>query len=319
MVGNLNFNMMKKFLNQYIRFFYLLIGLGVFSSCEDTMLNNMVEDRVYLLKPGLHEVQVYNFESALAEVVVVKSGIGQRASKLKLEISPSVLSVYNSANGTDYKQLPKTVYTLGNANLDLAQGDNKASFKFVIDHQKFVAEQAKDPDATLVIPCEVTNLDPATEDSVKMQTILLPKIVEPYIFFTKAGFLTDVNNITSKSQDKLFYDNKIEINYPASQDVNFTLEVASNSADLIRQYNTENGSDYVILPMDALELQANSKIPLGVNYADYTFQVLKNKLVNANNSPKYGRYLLPLVIEQVSQNKIHPTNNVVIIPFNYHE
>ncbi|WP_197091438.1 DUF1735 domain-containing protein [Sphingobacterium endophyticum] len=310
---------MKKLLNQCMRLFCLMLFVWTFSSCEDTMLNNMVDDRVYLLKPGLNEVQVYNFDRAIAEVVVVKSGVGQRSSQLKLEISPSVLSAYNTANGTTYRALPQAVYSLSNPNLQLAAEDIKASFEFVIDHGKFVAEQAKDPEATLVIPCQVVNLNPAEGDSVNMQTIVIPRIIEPYIFFTKAGFLTEVNNISSKSQEKLFYDNKIEVNYPASQDVEYTLAIAKNSAELIQQYNAENASDYVILPSGALELQGTSKIPVGVNYADYKFQVVRSKLVGANNSPKYGRYLLPLVIHEVSQNKIHPTDNVVLIPFNYHE
>jgi len=302
-----------------MRLFCLMLFVSTFSSCEDTMLNNMVDDRVYLLKPGLNEIQVYNFEKAIAQVVVVKSGVGQRSSRLKLEVSPSVLTDYNAANGTSYKPLPESVYSLGNSSLELATEDIKASFEFVIDQGKFAAEQAKDPEATLVIPCLVTNLNPAVGDSVNMQTILVPRIIEPYIFFTRSGFLTEVNNITSKSQDKLFYDNKIEINYPATQDVEYTLAIAKNSAELIDQYNAENASDYVIFPIDALELQGASKIAVGVNYADYKFQVIKNKLVGVNNSPKYGRYILPLVIQEVSQNKIHPTNNVVLIPFNYHE
>ena len=45
------------------------------SSCEDTMLNNMVDDHVYLLNPGINEAQVFNFEKAIAEVIVVKSGV----------------------------------------------------------------------------------------------------------------------------------------------------------------------------------------------------------------------------------------------------
>ena len=319
MAGNLNFNAMKKSLNQYMYLFCLLMSLGLLSSCEDTLLNNMVDDRVYLLKPGLNEVQVYNIDRAIAEVIVMKSGVGQRSSQLKLEVSPAVLSAYNAANGTGYKQLDETVYSLVSSSQNVATGDQQVSFEFVLDYQKFAAEQAKTPDVTLVIPCLVTNLNPSSEDSVKMETILVPRIVEPYISFTNAGFLTDVNSITSKSQNKLFYNNKIEINYPASNEVSYTLAIPTNSGELIQEYNAQNESEYVILPIDALELEVNSKIPVGVNYADYSFQVLKSKLVNMDNSPKYGRYILPLIIEKVSLNKIHPTNNVVLIPFNYHE
>ncbi len=310
---------MKKVINQYLFLLSMLISINLMSSCEDTMLNNMVDDHVYLLNPGINEAQVFNFEKAIAEVIVVKSGVGQRASKLKLEVVPALLTQYNQANSTAYKELPASVYSLSNSSLDLPTDSYKASFDFVIDVQKFNAEQAKNPDATFVIPCEVTNLNPGMEDSVKMQSFMIPRIVEPYISFTKAGFLTDIINITSKSQDKVYLDNKIEINFPATGDVNYTIQIAKNSAQLINQYNTENGTSYVQLPAEALDLQANGKILKGVNYADYTYQVLKTKLVDAGNKPKYGKYLLPLAIEQVSQGKVHPSNSVVLIPFNYHE
>ncbi|MVZ64608.1 DUF1735 domain-containing protein [Sphingobacterium sp. DK4209] len=314
MVGKLNRVIMRNKLKQYLLILCSLITFAHFYACEDTLLNNMVDDRVYLLKSGLNETQVYNFDQATAKVIVVKSGVGQTERKVRLDVSPNVLSAYNTANLTDYKALPTSVYTLQAGELNIPTDSREAVFEFIIDVVKYRAALANEPGVTFVIPCEVTNLNPGERDSAKMQTLVLPTIIEPYIYFSNPGFRTENNDITSKSQDILHFINKIEINYPANGAVQYTLGIPANSSSLIAEYNATHSSNYVMLPTDAVSLQTTGEIIQGVNYGNYTFQILKSKLAN-----KYGKYLLPLKIEQVSQSKIHPTDNIVLIPFNYYE
>lgn len=297
----------------------MIISISKMSSCEDTMLNNMVDDNLYLLKTGINETQVFNFEKAVAELVVVKSGVGQRSAKLNIDVVPELLTKYFQEEEATYSLLSESVYTISNTSLVLPKDAYLASFEFIIDVQKFKDEQAKHPDVTFVIPCEITNLEPGSGDQVKMESLMIPKIIEPYIAFSNHGFLTEIKNITSSSQDSVYFNNKIEINFPSENNIKYTIGFPQNSMELIHKYNDENNTSYVQLPSEALDLQSNGVIMKGANYSEYTFQVLKNKLVDMDSKPKYGNYILPLIIKEVSLGKIHPNNSIVLIPFHYYE
>src|SRR5690606_35845635 len=106
------FNTMK--IKQSIGLVISTIAISFCLSCEDTMLNNMVGDEVYLLDEGLNEVNVFNFEQPNISIHVVKSGAGQRAIQLRLAIDPDLLTEYNQVNGTGYKLMDPAVYQLKN-------------------------------------------------------------------------------------------------------------------------------------------------------------------------------------------------------------
>jgi len=301
-----------------------VLTLGTLTACEDTMLNNMVEDRVYLLKVDLQLINVYNANEPIIPIDVVKSGIKGRTAQLKLDIKPELLAAYNTAQQKDYKLLNPTIYRVLSSTLDMGADDYQQAFKLLLDSEKFKAEQAMFPTATFAIPCEVTLLNPAPNEKATMQTIIIPTLIEPYIQFTKAGFLSDINNISSSSLSILHYYSKVEVNYPNLQDVNFKVELAKDYQVLIQQYNDahkdENDyEDYIVLPSTSYELHSDWTIAKGANYTGLDFKVFKDKLVDNTGKPQYGKYMLPLRIIQVSINKIHPDNDLVFIPFDYHE
>lgn len=306
------------------KIYHLIIILGSFAAmislgaCEKTLLNNMVDDRVYLSKPGLQQVNLYNFSQPVLELTVIKSGVGQRSANLSLSVNPEILQDYTSEDGKPFQALNPNTYSLQDVSIQLSTDDYERPFVFHIDGQKFAEEKANNPEVTLAIPCEVTLEDPAEGDETVMQTVLVPHLVEPYISFSESG-VVETKDINSSSQASLSYNTKIAINYPQSDDVRFSVEVAEDKEDLIQQYNQEHGTNYIILPEDALSLESNGTIPLGVDYTALTFVLSKERLTHSDGSPAYGGYLLPLVINQVSENKIDPINQLTIIPFNYYE
>lgn len=308
---------MKIKIIQSIRLLISAICISLCLSCEDTMLNNMVDDEIYLLEEGLNEVDVFNFEQPSISVHVIKSGVGQRAVQLRLAIDPDLLAEYNQVNGTSYKLMDPAVYTLENPTIDMESGRYDASFELALDSEKYTELTSSDPTAVFAIPCNITVLNPQGNDPKEMQTILVPRLLEPYIQFASAGFLTDVNTITSVSPSSLWYYLKVELNYPTDRDVNFTVRTAPNQTELIQQYNEEHGTSYKPLPESVYQTENNPIISKGTDYTALTFQVFKDKLVSGNVD--YGQYMLALEIDQVSVNKIHPDNNYVVIPFAYHE
>ena len=298
----------------------LLISVFVISlclSCEDTMLNNMVNDKVYLLNEEIDEVNVFNFEQPVIPIHVMKSGVGQRAVRLHLAVDPDLLTQYNQLHGTMYKLMDPSVYQLNNSMVDMEASMYDARFEVWLDSEKYMAEKNNDPEATFAIPCVVTIENPLEGDPEAMTTIVVPTLSEPYIQFATPGFLSDVNAITSTSPSNLWYYLKVSVNYPSNQDVNFTVSPAKNQLDLIQQYNQDNGTAYLPFPESAYQIEANPFIPQGTDYAALTFQVFKDKLVQ--DKLAYGSYMLALKIDGVSVNKIHPVNNYVVIPFSYYE
>ncbi|MGV3760881.1 DUF1735 domain-containing protein [Parapedobacter sp.] len=281
------------------------------------MLNNMVNDEVYLLKEGLNEVNVFNFEQPSIPIHVIKSGAGQRAVQLSLNVDPDLLNAYNQANGTTYKMMDPAVYQLKTSSIDMEPGTYDAAFELLFDSEKYNQEMDNDPDARFAIPCTITVLDPLENDPQNMHTIIVPNVLDPYIQFAAAGFLSDINTITSASSSHLWYYLKVELNYPNNQDVNFTVGTAKNQVELIGQYNEEHGTDYKSLPESIYQVEENPTIPRGTDYAALSFQVFKERLVDEGVA--YGQYMVALEIDQVSINNIHPVNNYVVIPFSYYE
>lgn len=286
-------------------------------SCEDTMLNNMVDDRVYLLKEGVNEVNVFNVGRPTIPVKVIKSGVGQRAVQLRMEIDPDFLTEYNQANGTSYGLLDPATYQMGNATIEMEASAYEASFEIFLDSEAYISELLDHPDITFAIPCRVTIENSQGNDSQEMRTLVIPKLVEPFIQFEQAGVLTDIYTITPTSSPTLWYYLKVVLNYPNDQQVDFSVRPATNQEALIQTYNQEHGTTYVVFPESAYELEENSVIPEGTDQAAFRFHVSKDKLVN--DQVPYGQYMLALEIDYVSLNNIHPSNNIVIIPFAYHE
>ncbi len=315
---------MKMIFEKIKMVFVAVLTLGVLVACENTMLNNMVDDRVYLLKEDLQSVTVFNSNEPIIAIDIVKSGMKGRTAQLRLDIKPELLTDYNTAQQKEYKLLDPVAYRLSSSTLDMGADDYQKAFEIFLDGEKFKAEQEKDPTAILAIPCEVTLLNPALDEKETMQTVIVPTLIEPYIQFTKAGFLNDLNSIKSSSLAILHYYSKVEVNYPNLQDVNFKVELAKDHQALIQQYNEAHKDEpgyenYVVLPTASYELYSDWTIAKGANYTGIDFKVYKDKLVDNTGKPQYGKYVLPLRIIQVSTNKIHPDNDLVLIPFDYHE
>ena len=304
-------------IKQSIRLLISAFTICICLSCEDTMLNNMVDDQVYLLKEGVDDVTVFNVGQPVIPVHVMKSGVGQRAVRLHLAVDPNVLTQYNQVNGTSYKLMDPAAYQLKSPTIEMEASMYDATFELLLDVEKYMEEKINDPEATFAIPCVVTLDNPLESDPEAMTTIVVPSLSEPYIQFETAGFLSDVNTITAASPSNLWYYLKVSVNYPSDQDVNFTISRAENQLELIQQYNQDNGTSYKPFPESVYRTEENPSIPKGTDYTAFSFQVFKDQFASSN--VEYGQYMLALEIDEVSVNKIHPANNYVVIPFTYHE
>ena len=63
---------------------FILLLLCVHSSFVDNRMHNMVDDKVYVLKPSYNEVKVFTWEWFVYSLEVITRGVGQQESDIKL-------------------------------------------------------------------------------------------------------------------------------------------------------------------------------------------------------------------------------------------
>ena len=90
----------------------LLAALGMLCSCEDTRLDGMSPDQVYIVQSGVQNIFVDSRDFADFTVTVYKSGLGVTSGKVGLSVDTQLLEEYNAAHGTSFELLPETCYTL---------------------------------------------------------------------------------------------------------------------------------------------------------------------------------------------------------------
>ncbi|MDR3058843.1 MAG: DUF1735 domain-containing protein, partial [Prevotella sp.] len=107
---------------------FTLLLLFIHTACIDNRMHNMVDDSIYVLKPSYNEVKVFNWEGFTYSFEVIKSGVGQQSSDVKLIVDESYLTSYNLENGTAYKLMPADLYTMKTTQMTLSSKDYRALF-----------------------------------------------------------------------------------------------------------------------------------------------------------------------------------------------
>lgn len=282
---------------------FILLLLCVHSSCVDNRMHNMVDDKVYVLKPSYNEVKVFNWEGFVYSFEVIKSGVGQQSSDIKLIVDESYLTNYNQENGTSYKLLPENLYTIKTNQMSLSSKDYRVLFPIEFDSDGIIDLQGEgNKEYILPIRVEVANKTiAATED--RLFSLIAPIVHQPYLEFTNPGLAINVHALTPESNDLLQFATKLETNYNNKWDLSYEIIVEPQAVDA---YNAANGTTYKLLPEAAYKLHPESqRIKKDLNEGSYQYDILKSGLVDGDTN-LFGEYLLPLRITSVSNNKINP-------------
>ena len=94
---------MKQSSNTFFTAFLMLTLF--FSACQEKRLDGMVEDRIYLVTPGLHTMPVYNWGKDSIGLQVIKSGTGQQPATVRLTIDPTLTDKYKENSEAQYELL----------------------------------------------------------------------------------------------------------------------------------------------------------------------------------------------------------------------
>lgn len=314
MVGNCYpRNYMKRIDQNSLPFFLLVLLALISAGCEDSRMNNMAEDKVYLVKPGLNQQEVFTWADFTYELFVIKSGMGQQSTELEFSVDESVLTAYNSTHGTNYKLLPDNYYHVKSKRLSLGKNDYRVAYPIKFDAEAIATLQATSTD-DYVVPFA----GKVVGDSVKlgatknMVSLIQPIAKEPYIQFSQQGMLATKIVMDRTSADEPWFYSYAETNYPNTWDLTYTLEV---DAALLTAYNTANKTSYKLLPATAYSFDESSlMIKPQFDKQDFRFKIFKEKLKDANGQNLTGEFAIPIRIKTVSTNKINAAQSIQLIP-----
>ncbi len=289
---------------------FTLLLLFIHTACIDNRMHNMVDDSIYVLKPSYNEVRVFNWEGFTYSFEVIKSGVGQQSSDVKLIVDESYLTSYNLENGTAYKLMPADLYTMKTTQMTLSSKDYRALFPIEFNADGIALLQGEG-NAEYVIPirAEVANESIAAEDE-RLFSLIAPVVYQPYFQFKDPGISINVHALNPDSPDVLQFATKVITTYNNKWNLDFEIVV---DAPAVEKYNNENGTAYKLLPEAAYKLISETKvIKENLNEGSFQYEILKQGLVDGDTN-LFGEYLLPLRITSVSQNKINPDADLYLI------
>lgn len=153
----------------------MLISSMLVISCEDDLSIDIVDDKVYVLKPGLNELEIKEATSFRYDLYVMKSGVGKQETDVQLSVNESVLNNYNESEETDYSLLPAQYYTIASTTGRLGRDDYRVHFEIVFDTQAIIDLQTSSG-KTYALPCEVKVLNSEIEigGDQDMTSLLVP-------------------------------------------------------------------------------------------------------------------------------------------------
>jgi hypothetical protein len=276
-------------------------------------MNNMAEDKVYLVKPGFNQQEVFTWSDFTYDLFVIKSGMGQQGTELELRVDEPALTAYNAAHATNYKLLPAQYYTIKTERLALGKNDYRQPFKITFDAQAIATLQATSGTDYLVpFAAKVVGDSMKLGVTKNMVSLIHPIAKEPFIQFSTTGLLPNKIVMDRTSASEPWFYSYAETNYPNTWDLTYTLEV---DPALLTAYNAANKTSYKLLPATAYSIEeASLKIRSESNRQDFRFKIFKDKLKDANGQNLSGEFVLPIRIKTVSQNKINAAQSTQLIP-----
>jgi hypothetical protein len=289
----------------------LIACLLSLSACQDERNNYMVNDKIGLLNPNLIEAKVYNGINANYNLYVIKSGKGQQNTQVSISVEDSVLKNYNSANGTNYVQLPENCYTITSKTLSFGKEDYCKAFEINWNIQSLTSLLASKNNYALPVHLNIDNSS-ITPGIDRMSTLILPEILEPYIGFSNSGLssVSYMPTINDLDEEEIYV--KVKTNFNNSSDISYQIAV---DKQLITDYNNANGTNYLLLPDNAYELEKTTwTIPSNVNAAYFKIKFKKKGLIPDTLNYAFGNYVIPIKLVSVSKDKIDPQASTMLYP-----
>lgn len=272
----------------------LLAGL---SGCEDTRSDYMEEFQtlVYFRNSGEQTLSLYlTGENTLYDIPICKSGrdLDATATARIVVMDQAQLDIYNLENLTDYVQLPASCYKfLTPTELSFTGKDAYQVARVELDTNAVSDLQIQDPSAHYVLALQVYS-DRSVGSSVNLLMLSL-KIDIPQLSLATSGLVKA--NYTASSPVVNTYQNNVALNIDNSWNFTCSLEVLGQ--EWLDTYNSENGTEYKLLPAEFFTVPTEVTFKAGEKTVPFEISVDRSGL------ELLEEYLLPVRLAGCSKEE----------------
>ena len=326
-------------LNVMKRYFLVIVLIPVLftlvSSCEDNRDQNMVPDKVYLAKTGMHTEESFDIgENVVTQLWANKSGLNGASCNVTFAVNADVLDEYNLENGTNFELLPANLYSMPQSTFVISGDEQYAKLMIEYDPAAVHAESGVGYGvAKYVLPITIHSDDIEVTDA---NTALLCFVVnEPLIRILSKNF--EMLRVFEGDEEDEIIERKVEIGMAFTNrwNANITIETDRDVLKTLAQEatgqikyvekrlkdkNLPDTEDFegtlthieaVLPPEDAYTISEDLSVKPGVNSLTVTFTIDKSKLHPGVN-------VIPVKLTGVTEPLVvDASNSVCYIPVQY--
>ncbi|MDR0574007.1 MAG: DUF1735 domain-containing protein [Tannerella sp.] len=127
-----------------ILLYTIIAVLTGFFSCEDNRRQNLLPDKVYLVRKGMNVEESFDIgEKYVSQIWANKSGLNNTSCTVNFSVDPTALERYNNVTGSRFELLPASCYAITRQTFTIKGEEQYAKFQFEYDPAAIVEEWEK--------------------------------------------------------------------------------------------------------------------------------------------------------------------------------
>jgi len=288
--------------------------VGSLSSCGDLdgEYASIVPDQYHtilsLKESGVKEVDMSVADGNYTyEIAVLKGGVDKNAVTdvmIETPIQEWVDENYNDKQGTNYKVLPASMYTVTDYHLKIQPGQSGKSAFITFDAERIYAamQQQENKDKTLVLPVSIQSA--GNQINPDKNTVLLQCSVTPVV----VSFESDSRKVRIPDNEAVFTDGFI-VEKRGEAEAKVRFEVMSQQY-LDEHYSIPEGVSYTALTQDMYQMEPTAVVTASEQYYTHPVVFDVDKIKDAANN---STLVLPLVMISETVSAVVDRSEMLLI------
>lgn len=283
--------------------FLLLGAITALGGCKEDSYEDLIPEQyekvLYLKTYGQQTLELFDDGTQTDySLTVVKTGSNPKASaqaQVKI-MSQAEIDKDVRYQGNNYKVLSSACYTFKSELLELTSDDAYKQIRMKLSPAAILEEidgtKDENPNYVYVIPFRLSSPNDQVNKE-KMDLILKVNATKLSIYFKKGSQTIDLNNVTG---DEWAFEAGIAMVSGVQNTWNFTAQIeVDRSEEALNEYNTDNGTSYLMIPEEAIVFTNEGVFEAGNNEAAATIRIKRAGLV------KGYTYLIPLKLKPITE------------------
>ena len=219
--------------------------------CMEEVDNDRVAGMLSVGQSGLTTLEVYDLgKKQSLDITIYKGGLVDNGGSVTFTVDTELLDSLNIATGASYKMLPADCYTLEQTNNVPVGGNTRVVVgKLTYDpHAIYTKSGSFDTqDYVLALRATSTGTSMNSERATSIYGFIIKEAIVKNV--TSGGYF-----VVEKKNDALIHSMNLDIttSFPNEWDLQITF--AAKDEQYVEDYNTENGTEYKLLPTSSYTL-----------------------------------------------------------------